>query len=57
MKSKKILLAVIALVAAVGIMAGVVVYFVLVLALRILRAEDVRNLPKGELIVKKLRLK
>ena len=46
-----------ALATLVGIMAGVVVYFVLVLALRILRAEDVRNLPKGELIVKKLRLK
>lgn len=40
-----------------GIFAGVVVYGVLVIALRILRAEDVKNLPKGEKITKLLRLK
>ena len=40
-----------------GILAGVVVYGVLVIALRILRAEDVKALPKGEKIAKLLRLK
>ena len=40
-----------------GILAGVVVYGVLVIALRILRAEDVKSLPKGEKIAKLLRLK
>ena len=41
----------------VSILAGVVVYGVLVIALRILRAEDVKALPKGEKIAKLLRLK
>ncbi len=36
-----------ALATLVGILAGVVVYGVLVVALRILRAEDVKALPKG----------
>ena len=40
-----------------GILAGVVVYGILVIALRILRAEDVKSLPKGEKIAKLLRLK
>ena len=40
-----------------GILAGVVVYGVLVIALRILRAEDVKSLPKGEKIAKLLHLK
>ena len=40
-----------------GILAGVAVYAVLVVALRILRAEDVRSVPHGEKIVKLLRLK
>ena len=40
-----------------GILAGVVIYGVLVIALRILRAEDVKSLPKGEKIAKLLRLK
>ena len=40
-----------------GIGAGVVVYGILVIALRILRAEDVRSIPKGEKIIKLLRLK
>ena len=40
-----------------GICAGVVVYGVLIIALRILRAEDVRNLPKGEKLIKLLHLK
>ena len=40
-----------------GILAGVVVYGVLVIALRILQAEDVKALPKGEKIAKLLRLK
>ena len=40
-----------------GILAGVVVYGVLVITLRILRAEDVKALPKGEKIAKLLRLK
>ena len=37
--------------------AGVAVYAVLVIALRILRAEDVRSIPKGEKIIKLLHLK
>ena len=41
----------------VSILAGVVVYGVLVITLRILRAEDVKALPKGEKIAKLLRLK
>ena len=40
-----------------GICVGVVVYFVLVLALRILRAEDLSAFPKGEKLAKVLRLK
>lgn len=40
-----------------GIAAGVVVYAVLVIALRILRADDVRSIPKGETIIKLLHLK
>jgi stage V sporulation protein B len=40
-----------------GIFAGVVVYFALVLILRILRADDVRNIKRGETIVKILHLK
>ena len=46
-----------ALATLVGILAGVVVYGVLVVALRILRAEDVKALPKGDKITKLLRLK
>ena len=46
-----------ALATLVGILAGVVVYAILVVALRILRAEDVKTLPKGEKIAKLLRLK
>ena len=41
----------------VSILAGVVVYGVLVVAMRILRAEDVKALPKGDKITKLLRLK
>ena len=40
-----------------GILAGVAVYAVLVIALRILRAEDVRSIPHGETLVRLLRLK
>ena len=40
-----------------GILAGVAVYAVLVVALRILRAEDVRSIPHGETLVRLLRLK
>ena len=40
-----------------GILAGVVVYFVLVIALRILRAEDLRGVPHGEKLVRLLHLK
>ena len=40
-----------------GIGAGVAVYFVLVVALRILRAEDVRSIPHGEKLIRILRLK
>lgn len=40
-----------------GILAGVAVYAVLVVALRILRAEDVRSIPHGEKLIKLLHLK
>ncbi len=40
-----------------GIVAGVVVYFVLVIALRILRADDLRGIPHGEKLIRILRLK
>ncbi|MDY5611989.1 putative polysaccharide biosynthesis protein [Dysosmobacter sp.] len=40
-----------------GILAGVAVYAVLVIALRILRAEDVRSIPHGEKLIKLLHLK
>ena len=40
-----------------GIMAGVVVYGVLVIALRILRAEDVKSVPHGAKLAKLLHLK
>lgn len=40
-----------------GIGVGVVVYFILVVLLRILRAEDVESLPKGKKIAKLLHLK
>ncbi|WP_298029997.1 polysaccharide biosynthesis protein [uncultured Dysosmobacter sp.] len=40
-----------------GICAGVAVYAVLVIALRILRAEDVRSIPHGEKMIRLLHLK
>ena len=40
-----------------GICAGVVVYFILVIALQILRAEDVKNIRKGDTIIRILHLK
>ena len=40
-----------------GILAGVVVYAVLVIALRILRAEDVQSIPHGKTLIKLLHLK
>ena len=40
-----------------GILAGVAVYGILVIALRILRAEDLRAVPHGEKIIKILHLK
>ena len=40
-----------------GIGAGVVVYGVLVIVLRILRADDLRGIPKGDKIIKLLHLK
>ena len=40
-----------------GILAGVAVYAILVIALRILRAEDVRTIPHGEKLIKLLHLK
>lgn len=40
-----------------GILGGVAVYGVLVVAMRILRAEDVRSVPHGEKLIKILRLK
>ena len=41
----------------VGICCGVVVYFILVIALRILRAEDVKAIPYGTKLIKLLHLK
>jgi stage V sporulation protein B len=46
-----------AIAALTAICVGVVVYAVLVIALRILRAEDVRSVPHGEKIIKLLHLK
>ncbi|MBE6961724.1 MAG: polysaccharide biosynthesis protein [Ruminococcaceae bacterium] len=46
-----------ALATLVSILAGVVVYFILVLALQILRADDVRSIPKGAWLIRKLHLK
>ncbi len=46
-----------ALATLVGIGAGVVVYFILVIALRILRAEDLKSVPYGARIIKLLHLK
>ena len=40
-----------------GILAGVVVYGILVIALRILRAEDVKSIPHGAKLAKLLHLK
>ena len=40
-----------------GILAGVVVYAILVIALRILRAEDVHSIPHGKTLIKLLHLK
>lgn len=40
-----------------GILAGVVVYAILVIALRILRAEDVQSIPHGKTLIKLLHLK
>ena len=40
-----------------GIFVGVVVYAILIVALRILRAEDVRSMPRGEKLIKLLHLK
>ena len=40
-----------------GILAGVAVYGVLVIALRILRAEDLQNIRGGEKIIRLLHLK
>ncbi len=40
-----------------GIGAGVIVYGILVVALRILRAEDVRSIPHGGTLIRLLRLK
>ena len=40
-----------------GICCGVVVYFVLVIALRILRAEDIKSVPYGSKLIKLLHLK
>ena len=41
----------------VSILVGVAVYAILVVALRILRAEDVRSIPHGEKLIKLLHLK
>ena len=41
----------------VGISAGVVVYAILVIALRILRAEDVKSIPHGAKLIKLMHLK
>lgn len=40
-----------------GIGAGVIVYFAMVLILRILRADDVKNMKKGDIIIRVLHLK
>lgn len=40
-----------------GILAGVIVYFVLVIALRILRADDLKGVPHGGKLIRLLRLK
>jgi len=40
-----------------GILAGVVVYFILVIALRILAADDVKNIKKGDVLIRILHLK
>lgn len=40
-----------------GVFAGIVVYFILVVALRVLRAEDVRKMKKGETIIRLFHLK
>lgn len=40
-----------------GILAGAAVYFVLVIALRILAAEDVKNIKKGDVLIRVLHLK
>jgi len=40
-----------------GILAGVAVYFILVIALRILAAEDVKNIKKGDVLIRILHLK
>ena len=40
-----------------GILAGVVVYAILVIVLRILRAEDVQSIPHGKTLIKLLHLK
>ena len=46
-----------ALATLVGIGAGVVVYFILVIALRILRAEDLKGIPHGQTLVRLLHLR
>ena len=46
-----------ALATVVGIGAGVVVYGILVIALHILRAEDLESIPKGQKLIKLLHLK
>lgn len=46
-----------ALATMVGIGAGVVVYGILVIALHILRAEDLESIPKGQKLIKLLHLK
>ena len=40
-----------------AILIGVIVYFILVIALRILRAEDVKSIPHGTKLIKLLHLK
>ena len=46
-----------ALATLIGICAGVAVYFVLVIALRILRAEDVAGIPHGKTLIRLLHLR
>ena len=46
-----------ALATIVAIFTGIAVYFILVLTLRILRADDVCNIPKGEWLIQKLHLR